>query len=69
MKEDLLRSTYPSLTSGELKEAEENLSAYFAIAVQIALETQDDNLDRPIEQVTMNERSDSSLENTSYEHG
>jgi hypothetical protein len=69
MNKERLRALYPSLDDKELQEASDNLEAYFAAVLRIALGTRSEDVDRSDHQVTMKERSNSSLENTSFEHG
>jgi hypothetical protein len=63
IKIDQLRAIYPSLTEKERLEVSENLKAYFLTALRIAQSISDrvDKCDRPD---TIEERSNSSLENT-----
>jgi len=69
MDEERLRAIYPSLTDAELKEAAENLHAYFSIALEIAAEDCYDGVDKSDGPDTMRERSNGSLKNTLFEHG
>jgi len=69
MNTDRLRTMYPTLTDNELKEAEENLSRYFACALQIASEAHPAPIDSSERPVTIKERSSSSLNNIPFEHG
>jgi hypothetical protein len=69
MHTERLRAMYPTLTDAELSEAEENLSRYFACAWQIASEAYPGPVDSSERPVTMKERSNSSLDNISFEHG
>ena len=66
MDEERLRAIYPSLDDKELKEASDNLRAYFAVALRVVLGTRVDKENGPN---TMKERSKGSLKNTSFEHG
>ena len=69
MDTERLRVIYPTLTDKELKEAEENLSRYFACALQIASEAHSVPVDSSERPVTIKERSNSSLNNIPFEHG
>ena len=69
MNTDRLRAMYPTLTDSELKEAEENLSRYFACVLQIASEAHPAPVDSSERPVTIKERSSSSLNNIPFEHG
>jgi hypothetical protein len=69
MDEEQLRVIYPSLTDAELREAEENLNAYFSVALQIAREDRLESVDKSDRQDTIEERSRGSLKNISLEHG
>ena len=69
MDTERLRAIYPTLTDKELKEAEENLSRYFACVLQIANEVNPASVDSLEHQVTIKERSSSSLNNIPFEHG
>jgi len=69
MNADRLRAIYPTLTDKELKEADENLSRYFACALQIASEGHPGPVDSSEGPVRIKERSNSSLNNIPFEHG
>lgn len=69
MNEDRLRAIFPSLSDKELKEAAENLGAYFAFALQTAIKSRGEVVDKVCEPDTMKERSSRSLKNTTFEHG
>lgn len=69
MNEDRLRAIYPSLSDTELKEAGDNLHAYFTIVLQTAIKSLGEVVDNGSRPDTMKERSSSSLKITSFEHG
>jgi len=60
-----LRNLYPTLTEGELKEAEANLRRYAEIAFEVYREqlSSADDVDRLHPSPTMKERSNVSLKN------
>ena len=69
MDMERLRAIYPTLTDKELKEAADNLYAYFAIALKIVIKSRDGAVDNGSGPDTMKERSSSSLKIKSFEHG
>ncbi len=69
MNADRLRTMYPTLTDKELKEAEENLSRYFACALQVMSEEPDTPVDSSERPYTIKERSGRSLNYIPLEHG
>jgi hypothetical protein len=69
MDMERLRAIYPTLTDKELKDADDNLSRYFACAMQIAREADLAPVDSLEPPVTIKERSSSSLTDIPFEHG